>query len=316
MKTKINFKNVFPSITSARYNVAAWQKPDSGNIILIGRDVLAPGKPGEPDIGSLVLSEFNKDGQIIYEYEVWKPREGSYLLEDPRAITESNGEIVIGLTALFHGENKTEAFPAFVKLSPDWHGELPPVTIIPTFGPGKNMTPIGHDHFVFRPEGEEYNHKLILFKFLDNGPEKVTELVFPNKLSWADWRAGTTMPPIWMPDATGIFFIHGISKKEGKYIYSIGLAKLISKDDSYIIAVSPEPILTPDSFLDENGKPITEELRPDERRVVYACGGILDKNSVAKLKLFVNVGDRITVEVTFILEEILERLNSSDLIFG
>ena len=316
MKTTIKFKSVFPNISHARYNVAAWQKPDSGNIILIGRDVLAPGKPGEPDIGSLVLSEFNKDGQIIYEYEVWMPKEGSYLLEDPRAITESNGEIVIGLTALFHSENKTEAFPALVKLSPDWHGELPPVTVLPAFGPGKNMTPIGHDHFVFRPEGEEYNHRLILFKFLDNGPEKVTELVFPNKLPWADWRAGTTMPPIWMPDAKGIFFIHGISKKDGKYIYSIGVAKLIPKDDSYTIAVNPEPILTPDSFVDENKNPITEELRPDERRVVYACGGILDKNHTDKLKLFVNVGDRMTVEVTFVLEEILEKLNSPNLIFG
>lgn len=205
-------------------------------------------------------------------------------------------------------------FPAIVKIDSinSWRHELPPFLIIDTFGPGKNLTPIDKYTYLFRPESTDYYHKILVFSLHSQVAEKLGEIEFPLDLPWASWRIGTTMPPIWLTPNEALFIVHGISKKiiDGKeiYMYSIGRAKLIQKHNLYTVIVAPEPILTPDDFLDPAGKPLVSELHPEIRRVVYSCGGIIKKSSSDKLSLYVNVGDRTTFEVEFSLEELKEGL--------
>ena len=78
--------------------------------------------------------------------------------------------------------------------------------------------------------------------------------------------------------------------------------------NSYKVTVAPEPILTPDDFLDSHGVPLVEELHPELRRVVYSCGGVIKTESPDKLSLYVNVGDRATFEVTFSLANLKDGL--------
>jgi len=316
MKKYISYKNIFPHTSTARYNVAAWQESSTGNLTLIGRNVTKAGGKNEPDIGSLMLSEFDREGQLIAEHEVWKPSSENFSLEDPRAIVGQDGIITIGLTAVFFSNGEVETYPALVKVDSNWKKKLPTVTVIKDFGQGKNMTPLGHDFFVFRPSEQKYNHKLLMFKIGEERAEKITDLIFSKELPWAEWRIGTAMPPIWQKDGSAIFFIHGISIEEGKYIYSIGLSKIFPKNGTYVTAVCPEPILTPKTFTDGEGKALIEELRPEERKVVYACGGIIDQKNPEHLKLYVNVGDRATFEVVFEMKEILNELNNSNLVFA
>jgi hypothetical protein len=67
-------------------------------------------------------------------------------------------------------------------------------------------------------------------------------------------------------------------------------------------------MLTPDNFLDKNGSPLVEELHPEERRVIYSCGGLIKKEERDTLSLYVNVGDRTTFEVEFSLSELTQGL--------
>jgi predicted GH43/DUF377 family glycosyl hydrolase len=121
-----------------------------------------------------------------------------------------------------------------------------------------------------------------------------------------------TMPPIWLTHDEALFIIHGITKKiidkKEKYIYSIGRAKLTRKNNEFQVVVAPDPILTPDDFLDQKGLPLVKELHPESRRVVYSCGGIIKKNKKDSLSLYVNVGDQATFEVEFSLNELKQGL--------
>jgi predicted GH43/DUF377 family glycosyl hydrolase len=101
--------------------------------------------------------------------------------------------------------------------------------------------------------------------------------------------------------------MQNIDGKE-KYIYNIGRAKLIRKNNTFSVIVAPEPILTPDDFLNSEGLPLVNELHPEFRRVVYSCGGIIKKHMQNSLSLYVNVGDRATFEVEFSLDELKKGL--------
>ena len=120
------------------------------------------------------------------------------------------------------------------------------------------------------------------------------------------------MPPIWLNQEEALFIIHGISivKVKGKatYVYSIGRAKLTRKNNKFSVVVAPEPILTSDNFINNDGTPMVAELHPKLRRVVYSCGGIIKRNKQDALYLYVNVGDRTTFEVEFSLKELKEGL--------
>lgn len=310
MKIK-QIKDIFPNVSVARFNLAVWQKAGVDSLNFIGREVSSPGENGQPDNGILKLFEVGKDGNLIGEKAIWKPIYEGINLEDPRVLELPNENLVIGLTAVLRDKlGNPIPFPALVKIDShsSWGKELPPFLVIDSFGPGKNLTPIERDVYLFRPESKQYYHKLLVFSLHSQIPEKICDISFPLDLPWASWRIGTTMPPIWLNKNEALFIIHGISIQRidgrDKYIYSIGRAKLIRIGNKFEVIVAKEPILTPDNFLDTNSQPLVEELHPEERRVVYSCGGVIKKGFPDILSLYVNVGDRTTFEVEFSMSEL------------
>lgn len=308
-------RHIFPDHQVARYNLAAWQNPRSDSIYFLGREVARAGTKGEPDTGILKLFEIHNDGTVASERLIWKPSYDGINLEDPRALELPNENLLIGLTAVLRDKKgRPVPFPAIIKIASldTWHQELPPILIVTTFGPGKNITPLDDATYLFRPDNLEYHHKILVFSLHHQVPEKLADIEFPKNLPWAKWRIGTTMPPIWLNDTEALFIIHGITiKKENgikRYIYSIGRAKLTRRGNTFTVAVSPEPILTPGNFVKENGLPLVPELHPKLRRVVYSCGGIIKKDQKDTLSLYVNVGDRTTFEVEFSMKELKEGL--------
>lgn len=299
----------------ARYNLAVWQKSNDDSLYFIGREVARPGAAGEPDNGVLKLFKVSSDGKILQEKIIWKPVYSGINLEDPRALELPNEDLLIGLTAVLRDKSGFPVpFPAIVKISSlnSWKHELPPFLIIDTFGPGKNLTPIDNSTYLFRPDAPEYNHKILAFSLHQQIPEKLDDIIFPTTLPWATWRVGTTMSPLWITPHEALFIIHGISIVEidgiHKYIYTIGRAKLTRHNNVFKVIVAPDPILTPDTFLNSEGKPLVKELHPKVRRVIYSCGGIIKRHSRDTLSLYVNVGDRTTFEVEFDLRELKKDL--------
>lgn len=314
---KINqIKNLFPDTQVARYNMGVWQKSKDDALCFIGREVARAGEYGEPDTGILKLFEISKDGVILHERTIWKPLYDGINLEDPRALQLPNENLIIGLTCVLRNKNgEPVPFPAIAKIDylNSWKQNLPPFLVIDTFGPGKNITPIDSSTYLFRPDAAEYYHKILVFSLDSQIPEKLDDVEFPLDLSWAKWRIGTTMPPIWLTPNEALFIIHGITMQtidgKEKYIYSIGRAKLSrNNNNKYHVTVASEPILTPDDFLKKDGTSLVKELHPEIRRVVYSCGGIINKNKQDSLSLYVNVGDRTTFEVEFSLNELKQGL--------
>jgi predicted GH43/DUF377 family glycosyl hydrolase len=299
----------------ARYNLAAWQNQQSDSVYFIGREVSEESAPGEPDNGILKLFEVDDKDIVVGERLIWKPVFDGINLEDPRALQLPNENLLIGLTAVLRDKiGHPVPFPAIIKIDSlnSWDQELPPFLVISTFGPGKNLTPIDNVTYLFRPDDPEYNHKILVFSLHRQVPEKLDDIELPKDLPWAQWRFGTTMPPIWLNDEEALFIVHGISiQKVGgvkKYVYSIGRAKLTRKNNIFNVTVAREPILTPDDFVKEDGLPLVPELHPELRRVVYSCGGIIKKDQKENLSLYVNVGDRTTFEVEFSMNELKEGL--------
>lgn len=304
----INPSQISPQLIN-RYNAAAWTLEENGNTILLLREVLKAAKRNQPDKGNLVLLELNHQGGIVEERTVWRPQGANHLLEDPRALIRSDGSVMLGLTAV---ENNSTPFPAVTLLdSPSWRGDLNQIEVIKDFGPGKNTTPIDHETFFMRCNGLKNHHRLKAFKWNKSGATDLGEIDFPNTIDWASWRIGTTISPFWMNKNEALMIFHGIKIEKGKFVYSIGRAKLsktqgFGANGLYRVEVDPKPILTPDDFLDEFNRPLIKELHPKLRRVVYACGGVLKKvNSQLVLALYVNVGDRQTVEVQIPWKELI-----------
>jgi predicted GH43/DUF377 family glycosyl hydrolase len=304
-------RHIFPDIQVARYNLAAWQNHESDSVYFIGREVEHLGGAGEPDTGILKLFEVNGKGDVVGERLIWKPMYDGINLEDPRALQLPNENLLIGLTAVLRDKRgRPIPFPAIIKIDSfnSWNQELPPFLIISTFGPGKNITPIDNVTYLFRPDDPGYNHKILVFSLHRQVPEKLDDIEFPRDLPWAQWRFGTTMPPIWLNEKEALFIVHGISVQKvngtNKYVYSIGRAKLTRHNNIFNVEVAREPILTPDNFVKADGAPLVPELHPELRRVVYSCGGIIKKDQKDTLSMYVNVGDRTTFEVEFSLNEL------------
>ncbi len=298
-----------------RFNAAAWTPQNNGNTFLVAREVKIAGGQGEPDKGDMVLLELDHQGNVLQEKVVWKLEGASQLLEDARAFVCKNGQVLLGLTAVVEEGEKAIPYPgvAILDNADQSVDALPEVKVLRQFGPGKNMTPLNDTGtFLFRQDGPEHNHDLLVFDW--NGEDAIVKgkIHFPKDIPWAQWRTGTTMPPIWINEKEALLIFHGITKVDGKYIYSIGRAKLfVSDDDSlekrYQVEVDYKPLLTPDHFLDQNGQQLVEELHPEFRRVVYACGGVMKKiQSKLTLALYVNVGDRQTVEVQIPWKQLID----------
>lgn len=290
-----------------RYNAAAWKSSDEGNVVLLLREVTVAGQEGEPDKGAIVRLEIDPHGHLMSETVVWRPETNKIHLEDARALPLKSGQVLLGLTAVQQENRQFIPYPATAILdSPTWDGEFPPVNVIKEFGAGKNMTPMSTDTFIFRPEGPEWNHKLLAVKWTPEKGERLGEIAFPTNIPWARWRIGTTMPPRWITDDRALLIIHGISVNQDRYVYSIGRAKLTKVGQQFAVEVDPEPLVTPQQFRAEDGDPLMAELH-EKRRVVYACGGVEKQvDGRQMLALYVNVGDRRTVELLLGMDELLK----------
>lgn len=311
----LQIKNLFPAGPAARYNLAVWQRSADGSLFFIGREVIHAGEMGEPDTGILKLFEMNSTGEIVREKVLWKPLYDGINLEDPRALLLPNDTLIIGVTAVVRDKlGDPIPFPAIVKITSlqSWIEQMPPFLFVDSFGPGKNITPVDNTTYLFRPEAPEYTHKILVFTLKSQIAKKIGDIQFPTTLPWAAWKVGTTMPPIWLSETEALLIFHGISIElyNGlpKYVYTLGRSKLTRTGDTFSLTVAPEPIVTPDNFLDAEGDPLVEELHPELRRVVYSCGGIIKKNAKDILSLYVNVGDRTTFDVEFSLAELKEGL--------
>lgn len=315
--------------TEGFYNAAAWEV--DGVTYLLGRNVKEAGGEDEPDVGSLVLLTLGPDGNIASSREIWKPEGGEHLLEDARALLLPDGKIAFGLTAVTREGDRYVPYPAVLITSTEElsKGTLPEPKIIKVMGKGdqttplgeemgssigKNVTAIGPNMFAFRPDGTM--HQLQVFEYKESGEVSHRQYIdFPDNISWAEWRIGTTMPPVWLNANEAIFPIHGINIVDGRFDYSIGTSRL-RKDENGILTVdniSQEPIIHPDLFVgmfDKDGV----ELH-GERRVVYWCGGIPvynDSGELQYLKGYINVGDKRTVEVTLSVDKLTEGWHSSE----
>jgi predicted GH43/DUF377 family glycosyl hydrolase len=189
---------------------------------------------------------------------------------------------------------------------------------------GKNVTAIGHNmhadrlmnevnehtySFAFRPEGDDNNHTLQVFEYQEGGEVTHSQYInFPKDISWAEYRIGTTMPPVWLNKNEAIFPIHGIQIVNSKFVYSIGSARLLKDEHGNLSVdnISQNSIINPDSFVGN----IDDEVElHGERRVVYCCGGVPtydDAGRYENLKLYVNVGDKRTVEVTVSIAKMIK----------
>ncbi len=309
MDLKLEINRVFPSDSPPRFNVAAWEKAERDHVILVGREVNEPGSPGLPDKGKLVLFEIDRKNRITHERVLWEPIGNNLYLEDPRALVNRNGSVTVGMTAVIKTEDGFSPYPAYVNIrsGSTWSGMLPPLCFIHAFGPGKNLTPVKKNKFLVRPEREDYNHRLLFFDITDDDPRSSYDINFPENLEWGLWRIGTAMPPLWVGKTSALFIIHGITIQDGKYIYTIGRAKLFKKKGKYQAEVFPKPFISPDTFRSADGFP-ERELHPELRKVVYACGGVIRKKEPEYLYLYVNVGDTATYEVKILLSDLQKGL--------
>ncbi len=302
-------KLLFDSSKLARYNVASW-KSKQDNVFLITREIERKSKGDDPDFTKLLLVELDKNLTQVNEKVVWQALSESLYLEDPRAMSGKNDSVVIGLTALLRGgKGEYIPYPAITKLySNEWREQLPAITLIESFGPGKNTTPVEEDVFFFRKDGIENRHNLTVFSLFNSIPKHIQTLKFPTDLPWAKLRIGTGMPPLWITSDKALMIFHGITLIDGKYVYSLGRSALIKKNNKYEIIVDRKPLINKEFFRDENGEYLIGELHPHLRKVVYCCGGILKPTDKNTLILFINVGDMNTFLVEFPIKELVKGL--------
>lgn len=285
-------------------NVGAWQT-EKGKLKLLLRHVEKPGENGEPDRGDLILVEFC-GRRKLWERVVWSSQP-DLNLEDPRVFKSKTGKLFLGVTAVVTEVEKYKhtPYPAFVQIdSEDWEGPLPQVYIAKELGPGKNLTPIDENRYLFR--SEDQLHKFKLVSWTGKNPQVEAEIDFTQQIPyWAEERIGTTFPPIWQDQDKGLMFLHGVYVRGGIHHYALTPAWLNRHNGSYTTTVADEPLLT-SAILQKNGHLKYQELHP-EKRVVYLCGALMYNGCV---NLYVNVGDTQTVLVTYSLQELIRQLRS------
>jgi len=308
------------------FNVAVWDNVRDQDIegairqehtvCLLGRGAIITAGIGLPDVAPLIYRELDPSGKVKFSETVYEPEEGKDLLEDPRVLSQ-DGKLIIGLTSVVKTGEQYIPHPAIAitsneklatglrehKIVTDL-GRGNQTTPIDDNIDGKNTTIIDETTFMFRPEGIENNHRLRVFRFNDGELSlQQNDIELPNNIPWATFKAGTTMPPVWLNDHEAIFPIHGIRKDQnGIFVYAIGSARLFRSEDGILSVdnISQKPLIYPDLFVDLVG---TEkvELHPEQRRVVYCVSGrpVYDNSgNFQELEMLVNVGDTCTFKVT------------------
>ncbi len=292
------------------YNAGVWLDYE-GKTHLLGREVTQKDQHGKPDVEDLILVTIDKLGHIAKQ-KVWDAKSRHFFLEDPRAlVTKNNGKLQLGFTAVLpQKQGNLVPFPAILELPlNNWSAPLPPeqIRVLTEMGPGKNITPLSENMWMFRIEGNSHNQTLTFVRIEDTRFETVKEIDFTAySFNWAKWRIGTTFAPVLLDSVKGILFIHGITQtKAGYYRYSLGRA-VIDLANYTILTIDQKAFLKPEDFTAPDGSKPYQELHPF-REVIYLCGGIVD--DIGKtVSLYVNVGDTQTVEVEVTFAELTRGL--------
>ncbi|HUD07981.1 MAG TPA: hypothetical protein VMQ52_02795 [Candidatus Saccharimonadales bacterium] len=316
------------------FNVAAWENVEEQDlegiiryertVCLLGRGPVILAGIGLPDVAPLVYRELDSGGRVKLSETVYEPEEGKDFLEDPRVLLQG-GKLIIGLTSVIKKGEEYIPHPAIVITSKaELATGLREHKIVTNLGRGDQTTPIGDNidgknttiidetTFMFRPEGTENNHRLRVFR-LNDGELIIqqNDIKLPDNIPWATFKAGTTMPPVWLNDREAIFPIHGIRKDQnGIFVYSIGSARLVRSVDGILSVdnISQKPLIYPELF---DGLVDTEkvELHPEFRHAVYCVSGspVYDScGNFQELKMIVSRGDTLTFEVTVPKNKLVE----------
>jgi len=330
-----------PGLPKNFFNAAACRlEEDPGSpVLLLGRHVEGHNRPGEPDIGPLVMALLNHDS-VETLTEVWRPEESGQgdLLEDPRLVRLPDGQLFMGFTRLALYQGRYLPFPAVSISSPErlLHGEFPHTQLITGLGSGDQTTPLGGgpnqlrvlsgknavplkpNQAMFRREVD--NHRFTVFSIDEEGiAQQLQYLEFPEGSIpfWGESRMGLTMPPIWLNENEALLLIHGFNITYGKFKYHIGTSRLfIDQTGNYAIDnISQQPLLAPEVFKDLfRGEEV--ERHPDERQALYLCGGspIYDASGgLSLIDLYPSVGDTYTVKATISAPEVMKDWHRDEL---
>lgn len=315
-------------------------KPDSGSLVLLtlGSDgnIVSSKEVWQPKVGEDLLEDARAlllpDGRIAFGLTS-VAREGDDYIPYPAVIITSTEELmerILPKPKVIKAMGRIASkLVSLVQEEDDYRApiRLPEPEVIKVMGKGDQTTPLGEDTsvsagknvtalspdlFAFRSEGDNNNHRLKVFGYQQEDGEvtfKQSLDFSKDKPQWCEHRIGTTMPPVWLNKEEAFLPIHGIKIVDGKYVYSIGTARLF-RDENGILSVdniSQKPIIDPDLFA---GMFNSDEIElHSERRVVYCCGGIPicnDSGELEHLKMYVNVGDKRTVEVTISMGRIIK----------
>ncbi len=281
---------------SDRINCAAWIDESSGVIHLLARHINGKGGVMMPDWGGLELLSFDNNRQLVDQRIVWEGKGNELNLEDARATVSADRRVLVGLTAVVEEGEHFIPYPAFSAFKEE---RLENLVIAKNLGPGKNITSLTEDAWVYRKAIDDFSLTVVSWDGKTATP--MGDLTLNPIPHWATEKIGTTMPPIWINEHEALFLLHGVSKIGDMYHYALGRAKLVREGRAFRISlVDPKPFLTTED-LAETSTALGIRERHEFRRVVYCCGGILQKK---ELSLFVNIGDSTTVEVVYPLEEL------------
>lgn len=300
-----------------RFNAGAWDH--DGQDFLVARKVpTTPVAWGKPDTANMVMIVHHEDGTAV-ERTIWEVNESKdHSIEDARVLKDGDN-LYFGVTAVKERAGLYIPHPAVVRWTQQdaASDKMLPDPFILEAEDGKCTTPLQrtpwnpNPTFIFRPESR--NHLLRVFEIDDqNNTSFKPDIHFPEDIPWAQVKIGTTAPPIPINETDSLMIFHGISMDDqNRYVYSIGKAILKSFPDGHyeLGDVDYKPLITPDLFadkVDQDGQPLVDELH-QERRVVYVCGSRLRRiNGKLVLGLFVNIGDRRTVEVRFLWTDLVD----------
>ena len=110
---------------------------------------------------------------------------------------------------------------------------------------------------------------------------------------WDSFRRGVGPPPLRTPQGWLVFY-HAIDKKDA-HRYKLGALLLDLDNPRKVIAQSPEPLLVPDTWYENDWKP----------GIVYACGSIIKDDT---LFVYYGGGDKDVCVASAPLQKILKSL--------
>ena len=209
----VSVKQLLPDRKNTFFNCAVWSNTYRDKIFLLGRQNNAVSPAPEPDISELVLLKLDNNLQIISEQTVWQPKYDTLFLEDPRIITINTNRPIVGMTCVLRSRTSFYPFGGYIEIADknNWPSEFPNINLLESLGPGKDVTPIDERLLIFRPEGIDnyYQFQVIEYSNKQNITKHVGNIDFPKNLSWATWKMGTSMPPIWINENEALFYSIG-----------------------------------------------------------------------------------------------------------